>query len=91
MGDVATSDDIRADLVKAVEAALAGDWTSAHAIVQRYEGKPLADWLHAVLHKIEGDAGNARYWYARTHVDFERFTDAKAELRAIQNELSRET
>lgn len=91
MGHVAASESIRSDLLKAVEAALGGDWEAAHGIVQHHEGKPLADWLHATLHKIEGDAGNARYWYARTHVDFERFTDANTELRAIQSELTRES
>lgn len=90
MGDMATSEMIRADLLKAVDAALAGDWDAAHKLAQRHEGSPVADWLHAVLHKIEGDASNARYWYARTHLDYERFPDPKVELRAILHELHHE-
>lgn len=82
---------IRAELLKALDMAMNGDWDGAHQIVQRYESSPVACWLHAVLHKIEGDAGNARYWYARTHMDYERFADAKAELRAIHHELTQET
>lgn len=87
---MATSEDIRAELLKAVDAALTGDWDAAHGIVQRYETSAVANWLHAVLHKIEGDEGNARYWYARTHMDYERFPDVKVELRAILHELHHE-
>jgi hypothetical protein len=51
--------------------------------------RAIADWLHAVLHKIEGDDGNARYWYRRTPHSFEDFTDTNAELAAIRDFLSR--
>ena len=50
---------------RAIDLALAGRWDEAHAVVQRDEVDPTAAWIHAVLHKIEGDAGNARYWYRR--------------------------
>jgi hypothetical protein len=53
----------RNELLRAVELALGGDWEAAHHIVQQYEDDPAAAWIHAVLHKIEGDPGNARYWY----------------------------
>ena len=53
----------REDLIRAVDLALAGDWNAAHEIVQQDEADPTSCWVHAVLHKIEGDAGNARYWY----------------------------
>jgi hypothetical protein len=84
------SEAIRAELMIAIDHALAGRWDEAHQIAQRYESSPLACWLHAVLHKIEGDAANARYWYARTHTDYERFSDPKVELRAIQHDLVHE-
>lgn len=87
---MATSEDIRAELLTAVDAALKGDWDAAHKIAQRHETSAVANWLHAVLHKIEGDASNARYWYARTDMDFERFPDPKVELRAIFHELTLE-
>jgi hypothetical protein len=54
-----------AKLVTAVELALAGDWQGAHLIAQDHEGDPLADWLHGVAHRMEGDLANARYWYER--------------------------
>ena len=41
-----------------------GDWHGAHAIVQE-DPSPEAAWIHAHLHRIEGDEMNARYWYRR--------------------------
>ncbi len=75
------------DLITAVEVALAGDWHRAHNIVQQDEQDPMACWIHAVLHKIEGDSWNSRYWYARTGHLFEEWDDAQAELNAIRNKL----
>ncbi len=39
-----------------------GDWAAAHDIAQDIE-TPIGSWLHALLHLIEGDLGNARYWF----------------------------
>lgn len=41
-----------------------GDWAQAHRCVQD-DASPEAAWVHAYLHRKEGDAGNAAYWYAR--------------------------
>lgn len=41
-----------------------GDWDAAHKIVQEIESSEAA-WVHAYLHRKEGDLGNASYWYAR--------------------------
>jgi hypothetical protein len=77
----------RDELLAAIDLALAGDWDGAHGIVQRDEFDRTAAWIHAVLHKIENDPGNARYWYARAGrldcVDRE----PTAELEAIQATL----
>ncbi|MEO5682009.1 MAG: hypothetical protein ABIQ88_05165 [Chitinophagaceae bacterium] len=43
-----------------------GNWASAHTIIQDIEDKTAA-WIHAYLHRKEGDAGNAGYWYSRAH------------------------
>ena len=40
------------------------DWTKAHTIIQDIED-PTAAWIHAYLHRKEGDTGNASYWYNR--------------------------
>jgi len=55
----------RDDLLRSIELALADRWDEAHDLAQRYEGDATGQWLHAVLHKIEGDTANARYWYRR--------------------------
>jgi hypothetical protein len=41
-----------------------GDWDGAHGAAQADEGGA-GDWVHAYLHRKEGDAGNAAYWYRR--------------------------
>jgi hypothetical protein len=43
-----------------------GDWNKAHECAQADEGDPSCDWVHAYLHRKEGDASNARYWYRRS-------------------------
>jgi hypothetical protein len=45
--------------------AARGDWNQAHRIVQDEETSQAA-WVHAYLHRVEGDLGNAGYWYRRT-------------------------
>jgi len=41
-----------------------GDWDAAHRVAQDIESRDGA-WIHAYLHRKEGDAGNAAYWYQR--------------------------
>ncbi|NWG26707.1 MAG: hypothetical protein HXY30_20195 [Pseudorhodoplanes sp.] len=41
-----------------------GDWDRAHGIVMAHEDDREASWVHAHLHRVEGDLPNARYWYA---------------------------
>ena len=55
MDSMASSDDLK----RAVELALAGDWDGAHAIAQGDESDPIFCWLHACLHKIQGDTVTA--------------------------------
>ncbi len=78
----------RTELTRAVDLALAGDWGGAHKIAQEDEDDANSCWIHAVLHKIEGDAGNARYWYRRAGQAYEAYTDPNAELAAIKAVLS---
>jgi len=48
-----------------------GDWNRSHEIIQNIEDLPAdrqgktAAWIHAYLHRKEGDIGNADYWYRR--------------------------
>jgi hypothetical protein len=41
-----------------------GDWDGAHGLAQR-DGPDASDWVHAYLHRKEGDLANAGYWYRR--------------------------
>jgi hypothetical protein len=40
------------------------DWEAAHGVAQDIDD-PTGAWIHAYLHRKEGDAGNAAYWYRR--------------------------
>ena len=51
-------------LIEAIEKADKGYWDDAHVIVQQIED-PVSYWLHANLHREEGDLDNAKYWYHR--------------------------
>lgn len=74
-------------LKQAVQFALDGDWDASHKIAQDYTD-PIAHWVHAVLHKIEGDEWNSKYWYKRTAgKQYEDYADAQEELLAIQQSL----
>jgi hypothetical protein len=44
--------------------AATSSWDQAHKLVQDEEGTDAA-WVHAYLHRVEGDLGNAAYWYRR--------------------------
>lgn len=52
------------DLLRALWCARKGRWEEAHELVQDMAGQAGA-WIHAHLHRIEGDLGNAEYWYRR--------------------------
>jgi hypothetical protein len=59
---------------KALKALQAGafrtgpQWDEAHNICQAHEGEAVFDRIHALIHRIEGDAANAGYWYRRAGV-----------------------
>jgi hypothetical protein len=71
-----TSDDFRKSITATeppagITQALAGlwwdgkgDWTRAHESAQQDEGRD-GSWVHAYLHRKEGDTSNAAYWYNR--------------------------
>jgi len=61
--------------------------TPRHNRVQQYEDGTAA-WLHAVLHKMEGDLGNSRYWYRRTDRMDRVAEGPRTELAAVLAELA---
>ncbi len=75
-------------LLRAIELALAGEWDTAHEAVQQYEDNATAAWIHAVLHKVEGDLSNARYWYRRADQLNHLTDEPREELAAIRDEVN---
>jgi hypothetical protein len=51
-------------LLRALWLAGQGKWDHAHEIAQEDDSREAA-WVHAYLHRVEGDAFNANYWYRR--------------------------
>ena len=69
------------DYRKALDLARDGAWDASHNLVQKYSD-PMACRIHAYLHRVEGDLGNAGYWYRRAGVD--AFSGSKEEeLKAL--------
>lgn len=74
--------------LQALELLEQGDWQQAHSIVQEDESAT-GCWLHGIVHTLEGDLANARYWYGRARRAWPRDVDAKAELVALRGQLTR--
>jgi len=69
-------------LATAIRLLKRGDWQKAHAIVQN-DSSEIGCWAHGIVHMLEGDIGNARYWYRRAGRAFPRGLDACAEIEAL--------
>ena len=76
-------------IVEALNHAQADRWQEAHNIVQDIDS-PEAYWIHAYLHRVEGDDGNAAYWYRRAGRPFPT-TDTQQELRDLVSELTQDS
>jgi hypothetical protein len=76
-----------AQLASALQHMEAGDWQAAHEIVQKHEDDALACWAHGIVHIMEGDLPNARYWYRAAKRNFPPKPDPAAEIRALKAEL----
>ena len=71
------------DCARAIAYLEKGDWQAAHEIVQRDEHSPLACWAHGIVHLMEGDVPNARYWYAQAGREFPREAAIADEVKAL--------
>jgi len=80
----------RTQLGKALAHMRAGEWPAAHEIVQRDEESPLACWAHGVVHIMEGDLANARYWYGQAKRKFPSRPVVKTEIAALTAALDGE-
>ena len=79
----------QSELKRALVHLEASEWQAAHEIVQKDEDSALACWAHGIVHLVEGDLPNARYWYRRAKRPFPAKADALAEIRALKAELPR--
>lgn len=72
---------------KALWHARAGNWDAAHDLCQDVPGKA-GSWIHAWLHREEGDIPNAGYWYSRAGRETpDRGTSLEDEWLSIAKEL----
>ena len=62
-----------------------GDWEAAHKIVQE-DSSPNGCWAHGIVHILEGDLRNARYWYRRADRDLPG-TGTEVSAGEIRNEI----
>lgn len=72
--------------LKALWLQQAGDWDAAHDLCNEIPG-PNGSWIHAYLHRVEGDLGNAQYWYQRAGKSMPDYT-LQQEWLEIVTELS---
>ena len=75
-------------IAKAVRHFEVGDWQAAHTIVQK-DSSALGCWAHGIVHLIEGDLANARYWYRRAHRTLPHADTAAAEIAALKDTLEK--
>jgi len=75
---------------KAVRHLEQGEWEAAHALVQD-DASTLGCWAHGIVHLIEGDMDNARYWYRRAHRALPHGNAAKAEIAALKASIGEGT
>ena len=75
-------------LSKAIDLLETGAWQQAHEIVQA-ERSNLAAWLHGIVHTLEGDLDNARYWYRRAGRDFPGRDAVQQEIAAARRKATR--
>jgi len=72
-------------LLDAIEFANSGNWDKAHETVQDIEHE-YSYWIHANLHREQGDISNAKYWYRRAKKDYSEM-DLKEERELIKKEI----
>ncbi|WP_306259331.1 hypothetical protein [Pararhizobium sp. IMCC21322] len=65
------------------------NWSSCHDLCQSREGSPDYDWVHGLVHLIEGDKSNASYWYRRAGKT-QASHELEREWQSILNELRQE-
>lgn len=79
-----------AALARALAHLESRDWQAAHEIVQDDKSE-FAAWLHGIVHTLEGDLENARYWYRRVRRAFPGPEAVAKEIARARKALDGET
>jgi hypothetical protein len=80
--NLAGPDALSGDHLRALWHQQNDGWDTAHQIVQNMDDEH-AEWIHALLHREEGDLGNAKYWYSRCGRPYPGNIPYEAEVSAI--------
>lgn len=75
-------------LIQVTDLLADGAWQQAHEIVQKHHS-PLAAWLHGIVHMLEGDLDNARYWYRKADREFPGADAVRHEIAAARLTIER--
>jgi hypothetical protein len=75
------------ELARAVSLLEQGEWQAAHEIVQKDEDSALACWAHGIVHLMEGDLPNARYWYTEAKRAFPAEPSPAREIASLRKAL----
>ena len=65
-------------LTRALDFLGKDDWPAAHELVQDLEC-PLAYWIHGLVHRMQGDLDNSRYWYRKAGVTAVQWSEQSVE------------
>ena len=74
-------------LNQAIDYLAQGNWQRAHAIAQETESKT-GGWIHGIVHVLEADLDNARYWYRRAGREFPKKFSIATELADLRASLT---
>ncbi|MDA7757215.1 hypothetical protein N8920_04885 [Opitutales bacterium] len=70
------------ELIQALWWAKKGKWEKSHDLAQEIESED-GSWVHAYLHRVEGDVGNAGYWYRRANKEPKTNEDLDVEWKEL--------
>ena len=63
-----------------------GNWQKAHAVVQN-DASEFGCWAHGIVHMLEGDLPNARYWYREAKRPYPKDYSVADEIAALKQAL----
>ena len=75
------------ELIEAVRLLERGDWEAAHVIAQA-DSSANGSWAHGIVHLLEGDHSNARYWYRRAERRLPSDVRIPDEIEALKGALA---